>query len=273
MKATIFILAVSLLLPLASSAQLLSPNPAGVSLGPLHTTVRDVEATKNFWILLGATPIKIDGSDAMKVSGSLIFLAPGSPPEGGNRGTTMEHLGVTVRNGADVIAKLKAAGVKVALREGRTPYSVNIATPDGLGIEMESAEEESAGTPPAITVDHLHYRVPEAVRPEVQAWYVNLFGAKPLSENNRGQTLAGDIPGTRLRFSVSRETPTATKGKALDRIGFEVKNLEALCKKLETAGVKFIQPFSKTRHQSYASAEIADPWGTHIELTEGLNKF
>ena len=37
--------------------------------------------------------------------------------------------------------------------------------------------------------------------------------------------------------------------------------------------MKFDQPYSKTRHKGYASAELTDPWGTSIELTEGLNKL
>jgi hypothetical protein len=59
----------------------------------------------------------------------------------------------------------------------------------------------------------------------------------------------------------------------LDHIGFEVKNLEAFCKKLEAKGVKFDEPYSKKRHKSFASAEFTDPWRVSIELTEGLNRF
>jgi len=263
----------------ASWAQVLPPNEAGVSMGHLNTIVRDVEATKKFWELLGATAIQVDGTVVMKTSGMLVFLTPGSPPPGGNRGTPMEHIGVNVRNAEQVIAKLKAAGVRVDLREGRTPVSVNVSTPDGLVIEMERVEEEDLEparrehSPTIAVADHLHYRLPESVRPEAQAWYGKLFGAIPLSENNRGQTLAGDIPGIRLRSSVSKDQPSPTRGRAVDRIGFEVKDLEAFCKKLEAAGMKFVQPYSKTRHKSYASAEITDPWGTSIELTEGLNRF
>jgi hypothetical protein len=37
--------------------------------------------------------------------------------------------------------------------------------------------------------------------------------------------------------------------------------------------VKLDKPYSKTRHAGFASAEIVDPWGTPIELTEGLGKL
>jgi extradiol dioxygenase family protein len=55
----------------------------------------------------------------------------------------------------------------------------------------------------------------------------------------------------------------------LDHIGFEVKDLQAFCRKLETAGVKFDAPYSKDP-SGFARAMLTDPWGTSIELTEGL---
>ena len=35
-------------------------------------------------------------------------------------------------------------------------------------------------------------------------------------------------------------------------------------------GVKFEEPYSKSRDKSFASAVVTDPWGASIELTEGL---
>jgi len=49
-------------------------------------------------------------------------------------------------------------------------------------------------------------------------------------------------------------------------------NLEAFCKKLEASGVKFEKPYSKSHHKDFASAELTDPWGTSLELTEGLSR-
>jgi hypothetical protein len=65
----------------------------------------------------------------------------------------------------------------------------------------------------------------------------------------------------------------ATKGRAVDHIGFEVRGLEAFCKNLEASGVKLDKPYSMSRHDGFASAELTDPWGVSIELTEGLNRF
>ena len=64
----------------------------------------------------------------------------------------------------------------------------------------------------------------------------------------------------------------ATQGRAVDHIGFEVKNLEAFTKKLESQGIKLAVPYRQVPALGIAIAFITDPWGTYIELTEGLDK-
>ena len=254
-----------------------------------HTIVRNIDATKKFWLLLGAKPVKVDGAEVMKLPGVLVFMTQGEPAGGkdGNKGTAVDHPGFTLLHGEELLTKLKAAGVKVepigAPEYG--PESGYITTPDDLRIEMQGTQNSLSKraqlrftgkySEVAIASDHLHYFLPESAPPEAQAWYAKLFGANTLRENNRGNTLAGDLPGIRLRFGVGRNVTALlpTKGRALDRVGFEVKNLEAFCKKLEASGVKFDQPYSKTRHKGYASAELTDPWGLTIELTEGLSRL
>ena len=67
-------------------------------------------------------------------------------------------------------------------------------------------------------------------------------------------------------------THAGTKGRAVDHVGFEVKNLEEFCKKLEAKGIKLTTPYRKEQGMNdLATAYITDPWGTSIELTEGLN--
>ena len=58
----------------------------------------------------------------------------------------------------------------------------------------------------------------------------------------------------------------------MDHIGFEVKNLEAFCKKLEANGVKFDIPYRKIPNAGIADAFLTDPNGAYIELTEGLDR-
>jgi catechol 2,3-dioxygenase-like lactoylglutathione lyase family enzyme len=98
----------------------------------------------------------------------------------------------------------------------------------------------------------------------MQAWYAKTFGAKP---GMRGQFQADDIPGVNLTFTKSDSATMPTKGRALDHIGFEVKHLEAFCKKLEASGIKLDRPYGKLP-SGVGIAFITDPWGTQIELNE-----
>ena len=269
-----------------SWAQVLAPNDAGVSGGHWHTIVKNVDATQSFWTLVGGTPLTIDGVKAMKFPGVLIFMQPGTPSNGdnGNKGSVVDHPGFNMKNGEEFLGRLKAAGLKVDPIEGRGADSGYIFTPDGLRVEMQGnanditkrAQLGFAGKDAEVTIaaDHLHYFLPESAVEEAQAWYGKLLGSTSLRENNRGKTPAGDLPGIRLRFGASRDgSVIPIKGRAMDAIGFEVKNLETYCKKLEASGFKLDQPYSKTRHKGFASAGLTDPWGTSIELTEGLSAY
>jgi uncharacterized glyoxalase superfamily protein PhnB len=101
----------------------------------------------------------------------------------------------------------------------------------------------------------------------MQAWYAKHFGAKP---GMRGQFQAADIPGANLTFTKT-DTPTVpTKGRILDHIGFDVKDLAAFAKKMEAAGIKLDQPIV-TQPTGAKLTFIHDPWGTSIELNERPN--
>ena len=103
--------------------------------------------------------------------------------------------------------------------------------------------------------------------PQMQAWYVRHFGAKP---GMRNEALVADLPGTQLRFAKTATPTVTTKGRVLDHIGFDVKDLREFLKKLEAAGVKIDRPFTPSPLGG-GLAFIYDPWGTYIELNERPN--
>jgi len=81
---------------------------------------------------------------------------------------------------------------------------------------------------------------------------------------------AGDIPGVNLTFSGT-EVPVANiQGTVLDHIGFEVTDLQATIAKLEAAGVTMDSGYREIAVANLAIAFLTDPWGTYIELTQGL---
>jgi catechol 2,3-dioxygenase-like lactoylglutathione lyase family enzyme len=241
---------------------------------------------------MGGSPIEVDGTDVIKFPGVLVFLRKGEP-SGGTVGTTVDHTGFHVPNGEKFVAKLKAAGVKMDPAAGTRTQGYqgsswgNVYSPDDLKVEILDSTRSTAaiGTSAvraasplagSIASDHIHFFVPEASLEEIQAWYAKIFGAKLFMDpvpSVSNPVRAVNIPGVELKFSKSADSTVPTKGRALDHIGFEVKDLEVFCKKLAGNGVKFDQSYSKTRHSGYASAELTDAWGTSLELTEGLNKL
>jgi catechol 2,3-dioxygenase-like lactoylglutathione lyase family enzyme len=266
--------------------------------------VRNVEASKKFWTMLGGTPIKIDGTDVIKLPGIFIFLKKGSPLPGGNYGATLNHVAFLVPDTEAALTRWKAAGVTTEFvrpalgGEGGARLGY-VYSPDDLRIRLNT--DKSVAT--SVANPLVMFWVTKAAVPEVEAWYVKMFGGKlGGAKILNGVSIAG-IPGGRLNVVASAENPISfkpaavgllhgvvpdealvakltkdglmqpSKGRTLDYIGFEVSNLEAFCKKLASNGVKFDQPYSIKRHKSFASARLADPWGTSIELTEGLRKF
>ena len=270
MKKLVSMLSVVMLWPLAASwSQVLAPNEAGVAMGHVHLNVRDVEANKKFWIELGATATTLNVTTVMKFPGVLIFLTP-AVASGGNEEAVVNHIGFYLQDFDESVAKWKVTGLKIT-DEVRRPNrkAAYVFSPDGLRVEI-AQNADNASLAVSIVNDHIHFYLAGSAGPEMLSWYAKMFGAEM---GIRGANPHVTLPGVRLRFSTSDEARLPTKGRVLDHIGFEVKNLETFCKKLEASGVKFAQPYSKSRHPGYASAELTDPWGTSIELTEGLNRL
>ena len=110
--------------------------------------------------------------------------------------------------------------------------------------------------------------MPEHDPEKPQAWYVKTFGARA---GTRGTFLAAFIPGGEVDTRKAQQAEAPTKGRSLDHIGFEVKNLEEFCKKLQAEGMTFDVAYREMPQLGGLKlAFIVDPEGTRIELTEGL---
>ena len=60
----------------------------------------------------------------------------------------------------------------------------------------------------------------------------------------RNNALVADIPGVQLRFTKADTAQASTKGRILDHIGFDVKDLKAFIKTLEANNIKLDRPYS-----------------------------
>ena len=260
--------------PLA--AQLLASRDNALAVGRHHLNVTDLEAHRRFWGgMLGAELGKFGGTDVAKLPNALIFLRV-QDPSGESNGSTVNHLGYRVPDLHGLAERLKAAGFEmvtaevvsgatedVHYNEGQGVYMAFVKGPDGVRVEL--MEDKALD---GIDSHHIHIFTDDDGA--TQDWYVEHFGGKP---GTRGRFKKADVPGIELTFARSDGPPEPTKGRVVDHIGFEVDNLEAFCRKLEREGVKFDIPFRKIERIGLSVAFLTDPWGTYIELTEGLDSF
>lgn len=259
-----------------SRAELAAPNEAGVSMGHVHLVVRDVDASKKFFTDIGGIAVKLGPNDMVKFPGGVIGLRKGEPTGNGTGG--IDHIGFQVKSGDGLMDKFASMGLKTEPTKGGCAANPVgscgfVYTPDGVKIEFI---EKTANTVP-IKFDHIHFAAygaaPDGANTAVamRAWYAKVFGATD-GMSGAGPTLAksDELPGVSLRFRAAMSVTLGTKGTAIDHIGFEVKDLEAFCKKAEANGVKFDVPFTKRPDLGITQAFLTDPWGNYIELTDGL---
>jgi catechol 2,3-dioxygenase-like lactoylglutathione lyase family enzyme len=260
---------------LPAFAQLAAPNKAGVSAGHDVLRAKDIAVANKFWQDIGGHPIKFTGTlNIMQFPGLLILEVGNNPAQGkgkdtpppaptellGSEGSTLEFMGFSVKDLKGSLAKWAEAGIKPM--PGATSTQAFLLTPDKIKVRV--SEDRSLATP--IASETIKMVVPNVA--EAQAWYEKNMGAKMIK---RGKETVADIPGHHIRFEQAKGPVAATKGRAYDRIGLEVVGLEAFCKKLEAAGVKFDSPYRAAPQMNAAFAVLTDPFGTQIELSEGLS--
>jgi catechol 2,3-dioxygenase-like lactoylglutathione lyase family enzyme len=227
-------------------------------MGHVHVNVRDVDASRQFYVSLGGRSVHNGTLDMVEFPGVYINLRK-QDPTGDTVGSSVNHFGFLVKNMEENLAKWKSLGYKI--EPGNRPTQMYVISTDGAKIEM--IEDQTISTP--IKFHHVHFYVPDPLA--AQAWYAKEFGAIP---GKRAQFDAADIPGANLTFSKADGPTVSTKGRAVDHIGFEVADLNAFAKKLEADGIKFDRAPGKATNGTTNIAFIYDPWGTYIELTQGL---
>ncbi|MBK8246835.1 MAG: hypothetical protein IPK85_05485 [Gemmatimonadetes bacterium] len=241
-------------------AQLPAPNAAGVSSGHIHMMVKDPAAHKRIWVeLFGAQVVQSGTLEMLKLPGVFLILGQAERAQG-SVGSTVDHFALRVKDLAGTSAKLKAAGVPLTRDDSLEIVST---FPDNVKVEFYPAPTQAA----AIELFHVHFYAPDV--DGLRAWYAKHFSAATPTAANAN---AMGVPGMSFSFRKTDAAQGATKGRSLDHIGFEVKDLEAFTKKLAADGVTFEVPFRDVPGIGLKLAFLIDPAGTRIELTEGLAK-
>jgi catechol 2,3-dioxygenase-like lactoylglutathione lyase family enzyme len=245
-----------------AAAQPFPFNDAGLTMGHWHIASRDVQANKKIFVAMGGTPITTGTAESVVFPGVRVNLTLGNAPgTGGSVGSTVNHVGFIVKNVQEQVAKWKASGVAVLPGNNNRVDQAFVETPDGLRIEIL----EDKTQPMAIRHEHVHFYLPEAEIPKAQAWYAKTFGGRPGTRNNAPVV---DVPGGQLRFTRADTAQARTRGRVLDHIGFDVKDLRAFIRKMEAEGITLDEPYRRNETTGSAITYITDPWGTRVELVQ-----
>jgi len=261
-------------------------NAAGVTTGHQHLAGLDPAAHNAFWTALGAVPAQLGaGTQILKLPGVFIMFqnagarggrggaapaagAPAAPPAaapGPSEGSSVEYLAFKVKSLKDTLAKLEAAGTKPIA--GATATQAFILAPNSVKVQL--VEDTALATP--IASYEMLMKVSSVA--DASAWYEKWFGARVVKQ---GQSTVAEIPGMNIRFAETRDPVSGTQGRAINHIGLEVKNLEALMKKMTDGGVMVNRPYAAapaTIAPLKSLGFITDPWGTYIELNEGFSEI
>ena len=244
----------------ALHSQVLPASSGAIRMGHLHIISANPDLEKRFWTDgLGAQYLKTDAYDLYKIPGVLIVVQKGDARPGTD-GTSVNHVAMKVRDLKGAVAKCQAAGASVISQGAQQAM---LTGPDQVRVEL--TEDAQLSTP--IANHHVHFYTYDPN--EMRNWYVDFFNAAP---GRRGRFVAADLPGVNLTFAPVDTRMLGTKGHSLDHIGFEVHDLEAFTKKLQQWGVTFAVPYRQVPSLGISIAFVTDPWGTLIELTEGLDK-
>lgn len=251
-------------------------------MGHVHYVVPRVDVTARFWETLGGTRSALADGDGQLVRfpGIAVLLTAGELRENSQE-AIVGHIAFRVESVADI----EARGIDVQYNE-QYPGVVYVHTPDGERVELfddgiatnigfdpdtgagdATALRHNAPLTAPIVSHHMHLYVPPGDVDAAQRWYVENFGAVP---GVRWRYAAADLPGINLNFSESDIERAPTAGRMLDHIGFEVVALERFVAALRNNGVAFDEPY-RVLDSGIATAVLTDPWGTRIELTEGMH--
>src|SRR5579863_10527097 len=224
---TPLLLAITALAVAPAFAQLAAPNAAGVAIGHIHLNASDVDTQVKFWTQVGGKIVQREKITMAEFPGIYILIRK-QDYSGGSVGSTINHFGFYVKDFEGSVAKWKAAGLKWEAVKNPNVGQGFLTGPDNVRIEIY----ENKDIPTPMAMHHIHLFVPDPKA--AQQWYGEHFGATP---GKRGQYDTANVPGTEITLAKADGPLAPTKGRSVDHIGFEVRNIDAFVAKLQGAGI------------------------------------
>lgn len=261
-------------------AQLPAPNAAGVTPGHLHFVVPDADAMTKAWVdLFGAVPVKAGTLTPLRIPGIYVIVTAQragrggeQPPKpAGTKGSVVDHVGFEVKDYDGF--KGKAMAANMPWQEVTAGSQAFLTMPDDVIVEIMGNKD----LPVPVRFHHIHMSVADAkTATDGQAWYVKEFGAKEGTRRNLPAAMftVGEVDFLTARGPRGGGAPpkaAGTKGRALDHIGFDVADEDAIFKKFADDGVMVnMAARDMTKQIGLKIGFITDPNDTYIEVTQGL---
>ncbi len=290
--------------PTRGSAQILAARDTAVAFGHYHLHVTSASEHRKFWIdALGGQPSRSASVEMIAFPHVLIVLEE-TPPETGTP-STIDHIGFQVADLRSVVRRLMRAGYRLTTKaDVNAMYTTTdditfmpdqhlsaafVLGPDNVKVEFIERVPlgmQAQTSAPPIDFDHVHFTATDYTG--MRDWYIRTLGATVGNQTYQYKSL--DLGGLRsvLQFSwpglgafglfngpgpsASPAPPTATPttNHVVDHIGFEIRTIEAFWQRLGRDATRVVAP-RQLQNPPLTSAFITDPWGTSIELTEGLH--
>ncbi len=250
-----------------ATAQLAVPNDAGLTYGHVHLNVSDIELHKRLWVEhFGGVVVQKGSLTAVRFPNFLVALSE-KEPTGGSQGSVMNHFGFKVRSTPKFLEKWKATGLEAGdIFTGAEGHrNAYVMMPDDVWVELQEDQALSV----EVSGYHIHFNTPDFEA--LLDWYIDVFDLEKLPRGRIATT--ANVPGMNMSFGNANDPTAATKGRAIDHIGFEIDNLEAFCKSLEAKGIEFDIGYREIDSLELKIAFLTDPSGTYIELTEGYDGY
>ena len=231
--------------------KLAAPNHCGFSMGHIHIMSPDVSESERAFLALGAPYVHQVGTLRLLPFENAYVLLSSASNSGGNTSSVVTSVLFNVRSITEAIARLRDAGIDI--RQAGAERASAIITVSEVMIELiELPELDSPAQFSAVTLSTTDVD-------SMQEWYARHFGASD-----------GHIPGAEFRYRKVVQAPAPTKGRCLDHIGFETKDLLTFYKENLGAGLHFEGTPRTAPNAITKVVFLRDPWGTRIELTENL---
>jgi catechol 2,3-dioxygenase-like lactoylglutathione lyase family enzyme len=271
------------ILPQLSLAQLTATGP--VTNGHHHFNAGDIDEHMRFWVdTLGGRAGNFGGDRPIAIFPNALIFIREQEPTGDMIGSVVNHVAFSVRDLRAAVDRIKADGFEM-ITESEVPGGLDVVDDIGVvggdgpvtgiayaagpdGIKIEVLEMPAQAVP--IASSHIHFFGEDAEA--MRAWYIDVFGASERPGSVNG-IISADLPGLGLSFTGDAPGKASSAGRVLDHIGFEIEGLEAFTQELEAKGITLDVPYRHVETLGLSIAFVTDPWGTYIELTEGLDEI